>query len=227
MVNGERPVEIFPVHLGMVTAYIVKQEGVILVDAGYPKSEAAILAEARRRGIDRSDIRLILLTHGHADHAGSALQLHEATGAPIALHEGDRAMARSGRQGRLKPTGMRGHLLGILVGSERFSSFPSFQPDIMMPGEFSLADYGVDGTVLPTPGHTAGSVSIVLGSGDALVGDLVCPSLPSGRPGLSFWADDPAQARESIKKLMERRPRRVYCGHGGPFSGEEIGKTLE
>jgi len=224
--SGERRIEVLPVNLGLVTAYIVKQDGVILVDAGYPKSEEAICAEMRRRGIEPRAIRLILLTHGHADHAGSALRLREATGAPIALHQGDRSMAMSGRQGQLIPTALTGRLLGVLVGGEKISSFPPFEPDLPITGELSLTGYGIDGTVVPTPGHTAGSVSVVLGSGDALVGDLICPAIPSGRPGLSFWADDSAAARESIRKLMERRPNRVYCGHGGPFSGDEIRKNL-
>ena len=44
-------------------------------------------------------------------------------------------------------------------------------PDIVIRGNTDLAPYGIAGTVIPTPGHTAGCISVVLENGDAFVGD--------------------------------------------------------
>lgn len=44
------PIEVIPVNLGIVNAYIVKQDGVILIDTGYPKSEDAILRAMQGAG---------------------------------------------------------------------------------------------------------------------------------------------------------------------------------
>ena len=104
------PATIIPIQLGIVNAYIVKQDGVILVDTGIPGSENAILSAMEKAGIRKHDVRLIILTHGHGDHAGSAARLRELTGAGIAIHTGDAGMLRTGTQGALIPTGIVGRI---------------------------------------------------------------------------------------------------------------------
>lgn len=216
------PIEVHTVKLGIANAYIIRQEGTILVDTGYPGSEEAILDAAKGMGIVPEDIRLILLTHGHGDHAGSAQKLREMTGAKVAVHRGDAEKLRSGNQGDLRATCMTGRLMGIFFGRGKKARFPPLDPDILISDSLDLRPFGVDGTAIPTPGHTPGSVSVFLTNGDALVGDLIFPSIPSEKPGLPFWADDPDEVMRSIETVREQRPQKIYTGHGGPFSGEEI-----
>ena len=61
-------------------------DGLVLVDAGVGPAGDAPLDCIRACGFQPSDVKLILLTHGHADHAGNALHLHKATGAPVKAH---------------------------------------------------------------------------------------------------------------------------------------------
>lgn len=204
---------IIPVKIGITTAFLVRQEGVILVDTGYPGSGEAILSAMREHGIGPRDLRLILLTHGHGDHAGSAAFLARETGAPVAVHQNDAEKVRSGDQGPLHPTGLTGRILGLVVA--RKGSFPPIEPDILLGDEFQLREFGISGSVIATPGHTPGSVSVVLSSGDALCGDLIVPQIPSGRPGIPFWADDTDEVKRSIRKLLGYHPSRIYIAHGG------------
>ena len=216
--------EVHQIKLGIANAYIVRQDGVILIDTGDPGSEGAILDAAKERGIAPGDIRLILLTHGHGDHAGSASSLRAMTGAKVAIHRDDAEKLRSGNQGRLRAICLTGRILGPFFNAKKKAEYPPLEPDILITDDLDLRTYGVDGTVIPTPGHTPGSVSVLLADGEAIVGDLIFPSIPSEKPGLPFWADDRAEVHQSIRILLEQRPRKFYTGHGGPFSAEEIEK---
>ncbi|WP_209674534.1 MBL fold metallo-hydrolase [Methanolinea mesophila] len=214
--------EVIPVRLGITTAFIVRQKGVILVDTGFPGSADTILRVMEQNTIAPRDVRLILLTHGHADHAGSAAELRARTGAGVAIHPADAEMLRCGDQGCLRPTSLLGRVLGPFFGGKKKSSFPSLDPDLVLREGMSLEPYGISGTVLCTPGHTPGSVSILLSSGDALAGDLLFAHPPSGRPGLPFWAEDVETAKMSIRTLLSYHPARIHIAHGAMVRGDAV-----
>ena len=70
---------------GVANTHIVEtQNGLAIIDAGMPHQAAAILKRIRALGHSPQDVRVILLTHGHIDHAGSARLLKRLTGAPVA-----------------------------------------------------------------------------------------------------------------------------------------------
>lgn len=90
-----------------------------------------------------------------------------------------------------------------------------------------LDDYGIPGRILYTPGHTVGSLSVLLDSGEAFVGDLAMNKFPLRRnPGLPVLADDIEKVKDSWRNLMELGAVTVYPGHGKPFSIEAIRKAL-
>lgn len=208
-------IQVIPVRMGMVSAFLVRQDGVILVDTGPPGHEAVILEAMEKARIAPGDIRLILLTHGHEDHAGSAAGLRQRIGSPVAIHEKDAGKIREGRQDCLKATGIAGILFGLLIGTGREKRFPSCEPDIVFSDLLDLGPYGIQGRVIPMPGHTPGSSSLILENGDALVGDIMVPAIPSGKPALPFWAENREEAERSIGKVLSFHPRRIFPAHGG------------
>lgn len=222
-----RPVQIIPVKCGMVNAYIIRQDGVILIDTGVPGSEDPILNALEVAGIGQREIRLILVTHGHGDHAGSAARLQEITGAPVAVHQDDAPMLRTGIQRTLVPVELTGRIAAVFIRSVNTTKYPPVNPAIIINGTLDLAPYGIIGSVIPTPGHTTGSVSALLGDGDVFTGDLISPQIPSGEPGLPFWADNPAEISTSVKMLLAYNPRTFHTGHGGPFPVAFVRKMVE
>ena len=208
---------VIPVRIGYSFAYIVRDEGTILVDTGLPGSEGIVLSALREHGVKPCDLRLILITHGHADHAGSAAALKQETGALVAAGHHEVGRLRTGISGKLKATSLAGRIFGVICGRELFSRYPPVEPDILIDSKYDLLVHGVHGSVIPTPGHTEGSVSVLLESGDAIVGDLISASLLFGSPAVPYFADDLYTWSRSIHSVLERSQGRIYTGHGGPF----------
>ncbi|HZG67780.1 MAG TPA: MBL fold metallo-hydrolase [Herpetosiphonaceae bacterium] len=74
--------EIVTLRLPLVNAYLVRSRRWVLINAGAPGDEQRILRAAARSGVRPRDIALIVLTHGHVDHFGSAAALRQLTGHP-------------------------------------------------------------------------------------------------------------------------------------------------
>src|SRR4051812_33635241 len=109
---------LWQVSLGFVNAFILEgDDGLILVDTGIAGSAGKILEAVRAISREPGQIRRILVTHCHRDHAGSLAELERLTRAPAAMHAEDAAMARAGKAKRpLHPApGCRNAILGGLL----------------------------------------------------------------------------------------------------------------
>ena len=95
----------------MVNSFILVGERPIIVDTGMPGSAPKILAALEGAGFAPRDVSLILITHRHVDHIGSAAQVKQATGAPVAVHKLDADWLRRGDGGPRPATGFRRALL--------------------------------------------------------------------------------------------------------------------
>ncbi len=211
---------------GYVNAYLVTGERPILVDAGTQGAEQKILKTLKALGFTPDELALIVVTHGHTDHFGSVDRLKELTGAPVAIHRRDVDALQNGTM-QLRPRTILGRVF-TLFGQEgkMVPEFIANGPEILIEGERSLIDFGIDGAIIPTPGHTAGSISVWLSSGEVIVGDLLM-ALNRKTPGWPIFADDMEQVRASVAALLSRSPTRIYLGHGGPFTPESVRKLLE
>ncbi len=199
--------------------------GIVVVDAGWPGFAERILKRVARIGYQPREVRLILLTHVHVDHAGSAAELRQLTGAPIAMHAGDAHIALAGKHGMPLGRGWAGISSKWIVDrSFRELKFEAFKPDILLEEGQRLADFGVDGCIVHTPGHTLGSATLVLGDGRALIGDALINLFKVGFP--MYW-EVPELARESARKIQTLKPRMLYSGHGRAFSGAALDRYLE
>jgi glyoxylase-like metal-dependent hydrolase (beta-lactamase superfamily II) len=186
-----------------VNVFLVQAGEPVLVDAGTPRIGRRIVDELRSAGATPT---LILLTHSHFDHAGGAAALREATGAAICAPRAERPLFAGEAQHRfLARAGARVVNLGR----------PTGPPDVdrwLGAGEVVA---GLE--VVPTPGHTPGHVSYLLGSsilgGDAfMTGDRFREAVP-------MFVADRAQARRSIEQLSQLDLDLAVSGHGPPARG--------
>lgn len=208
--------------LGMLNAFVVRNDAcAIVVDTGLPGSGGKVLAQLRRTpGLQ---VTAIVLTHGHIDHAGSAAALRSALDVPVIAHELE-VPYLSGARPILRPTRGFGHVFKRTGLIER--PFAHFAPDIAVAGsEFDLSDFGFKGaTLLHTPGHTPGSLSMLLPDGQIIAGDLAASGILLGgialrsRPKQPPFEENSAQVAQSLEHLLGRGGRTFYLGHGGPLA---------
>lgn len=216
---------IHQIRLRLSNAFLVVGERPVLVDAGSPGEADRIARAMKRHGVAPRDLALILLTHAHTDHAGAARELRERSGAPVALHPADGEMLRRGTMGSLTPVRPRHRLLELYVNKP----FDGLDFDVELVEGKRLDEFGVAGQIVHTPGHCAGSVSVVLDRAastepnDALIGDLLIGGFLGGlvdpsRPRLPYFADDLTTLQESLAHVLSLTAGHLCCGHGGPLN---------
>lgn len=221
--------EIHKLSLGPCNCYLIKEEGLILVDAGSPNQGKKFLKALRDLSIEPADISLVLLTHGHWDHIGSANELKTLTGSKVAINQHEKEWVEQG----LKPLPPAISLVGKVVVLIMKMSMPrvklsSTSVDVVLEDtEFSLEPYGIHGKVFYTPGHSSGSMSLLLDTGDAFVGDLAMSGFPLRiRPGMPAFAEDIGVLKQSWRLLLTRGAKWIYPAHGKPFKADVLDRLL-
>lgn len=81
---------IYPIRLGFARGYVVQGEQSIMVDSGSPNQGQGFRRALEKLPVRPEDIGLVLITHGHWDHIGSARDIKEITGARLAAHQRDK-----------------------------------------------------------------------------------------------------------------------------------------
>ena len=169
----------------MTNCYVVTDEEARSCAVIDPGGDGEQLAKAlKNQGLT---LKYILLTHGHYDHVGGVRALHEATGAPVYLHEKD------------------------LELPEKMTDGPLFWTDHYKDGDTVTMD-NIKFEVIETPGHTPGSVCLL--AGDAMFSGDTLFQGSCGR--MDFPGGSEEAMAESMKRIQKiEGDYNVYPGHGG------------
>lgn len=148
-----------------VFSYIVFADTIALIDTGVKGAEAVIFDYIRRNGRDPRQIKSVILSHSHPDHIGSVRSIVEATGCRVLAHKGEKDWIEdTEKQFRERPVPGFPGLVGGPVKIDEFLT------------DGDILSLGTDTTcrVIHTPGHSRGSITLVLDSEKAIfTGDSV------------------------------------------------------
>jgi endoribonuclease LACTB2 len=174
--------------------YLVEEQAArLLVDVGWPGTLPKLAASLKRKGFTLHDISYLFVTHYHPDHAGLVQELKDQGARHILLEEQLPAIPQL--KNYMKPTSgyieiqAQGSLVLKTAGSRAW-----------------LQTLGFQGELVPTPGHSFDSFSLVLDEGVAFTGDLLPPALAG--------EEQAALVQSSWDRLRSLHVLTIYPGHG-------------
>ena len=229
-----------PFPIKSVNIYFIEDSIPTLIDAGFHSEEGLGVVEhaLREKGVGLSDIKRILLTHGHLDHVGLAGKIQEFGGAEIFIHPRDRdkciwdieTYAEKKKAPFLrffKEGGLPENIVEAIADrmDARFRSF--------FPGDFAVKDLNINKRitfdtfaleVIHCPGHTRGSVCFFdRENGRFFSGDHLLEKITSN-PIVELEARENGAGFKSLSNYLKSLTltehldiKEVLPGHGSPF----------
>lgn len=173
----------------------------VLIDTGAGGGVPKMIKNIAEAVGGKPKLSLIVLTHNHIDHVGGAAEARSMTGAKLAVHEADAPALETG-----DPEATAAAWYGTSLAPMRL--------DVLLNGDGGAI--GPDGGGLSwmhTPGHTPGSISLILeraGKKILFGQDIHGPFMPQ-------FGSDKRQWRESMRKLIETAPDVLCEGHYGIY----------
>jgi glyoxylase-like metal-dependent hydrolase (beta-lactamase superfamily II) len=219
----------------IVNVYLIEESGqVTIVDAGMPSYYNLLPAALAEMGRSLTDVRAIVLTHGHSDHIGFAERARREQSWPVSVHELDAALARGEVPNPAKGSGTStrlGPILGFAWFGLRHGALRQLHlGEVSTFGDGATLDVPGSPRVIHLPGHTPGSAALVLADrSTVLIGDaLATYAVTNGErgPQIAPYTADRERALASLSRLEGLDAQHVLPGHG-PIWSQGIDSAIE
>ena len=214
------------IRIGITNCYLVDKKDVkILIDTGQ-KSKSEKLKSSLYRLLGDRNLDYVILTHAHYDHAENALMLKKLYSPKILVHKNEADFLENGFMKLPKGTNVTANF--ISASGNRFASwigkYNAVTPDIKVTENYKLENTeGIE--IVHTPGHTSGSISIIVDNEIALVGDTLFGIFP--KRVLPPFADDKIELYKSWNKLLETSCKIFLPAHGKTIKREILEKKIK
>ncbi|MHA1954796.1 MAG: MBL fold metallo-hydrolase [Candidatus Heimdallarchaeaceae archaeon] len=219
--------EYIKLDLFFTEVYLLKtSDGYIQFEAGMKQNLKKYLKMLDKHKIDPEEIKLIVVGHAHFDHVSALKKMKELTKAQILVHENDAEYLRKGTSSEVKTLHLSSKLLMSFV-PKSWIVYDPVEPDIVIKDEYSLQEFGIDAKIIHTPGHTAGTVSLITKKGNAFIGCCAHGVPLRLIPGLPKIAQDIDQVISSWEKIIKEGAKTLHISHGKALTVEKMKKILK
>ena len=192
----------------------------ILIDTGTSRHWNKLVRRLNDLGVTHLDY--LILTHTHFDHAGNARRIKEKYQASVIVHRSEASFLESGKM--IIPHGTNAvtkaliNVFGKLVAPKLNYEPCSF--DVLTDEKFELSEFGFQSYILHTPGHSCGSVSVIVDHEIALVGDAMFGVFKNSV--FPPYAEDVLQMIKSWGKLLDTNCALYLPSHGSANSRQMV-----
>jgi glyoxylase-like metal-dependent hydrolase (beta-lactamase superfamily II) len=169
------------------------KDGKLLIDCGWPGTLPKFMAALKRKGVSIKEIKYLLVTHFHPDHAGITQDLKKL---------GIRLILLESQISFITPFGdfFKGKNLPYIEITQNDNQILKFEDSRKF-----LAGIGRNGEIISTPGHSDDSITLILDEGLAFTGDL---------PPRFMIAEEDQTTQRSWDRIYQHKITRIFPAHG-------------
>lgn len=225
--------------LSLSSVYLIPcQNGFLQVDTGYERDYGRYRQQLEQAGVLLQDVKYLLLTHHHDDHAGFLNDITRDTDLTIIAHEQACALLRTGANDKSRGGGYINHFVKRIadvkmrLDPQWTLTFPPFAlrtQDRLVTGDdnYLLRQLGVAGKILYTPGHCIDHLALVMDTGEVFCGDAAA-SFPlwAGVKYCAVFMTDMEESYRSWQKMLDAGGTVFYPAHGKPFPANKLSRHM-
>jgi glyoxylase-like metal-dependent hydrolase (beta-lactamase superfamily II) len=195
---------------------ITDPDGLTVIDAGLGLAAKRIVSQLKRAGYALTDVKRILITHGHPDHVGGLPALKAATGAQVIASAYERPYIE-GKKALPQPKREEVPLLARMMVTKPQTMAGTPVDRTITDGDL-LAEVFGGLRAVATPGHSPGHMSFWQPERRILITGDVVMRLPWLRLPFAAFTSDMAQSKRSLKHAAELGADMICFGHGVPMT---------
>jgi hydroxyacylglutathione hydrolase len=199
-----------------------------LIDTGTKHSWEKLSRRLDDLNIKQGSLIALILTHVHYDHAENSAKIKNKYNTNIIVHESESKLLLTGENATANGTFPINRFLFKLFNGEKLLQMKRFEPsqyDITVKHNFDLKIFGFDAFIIHTPGHSIGSMSVIIDNEIAIVGDSMFGVFKGSV--LPPWAQDVPLMIKSWKNLLDTGCSLFLPAHGTGNSRELLQKQYE
>jgi glyoxylase-like metal-dependent hydrolase (beta-lactamase superfamily II) len=201
---------------------ITKDSCNIIIDTGR-KSSWKSISEKLDKMLGENSLNAVILTHAHYDHVENTKAIKEKYNAKIIIHKSEAVYLQKGESSPLPAWKYSmGERINQLEEYKKY--YPPVEPDILINDYLDLGEYGVNAYVINTPGHTMGSITIVINDEVAVIGDATVKV--TKKPFEKKLKKISKEAMDSWEKLIRLNCKYYITSHNGIMEHKNIADFL-
>lgn len=213
---------------GRSNAFLVSNgENHVLIDTGHAIGYAQLQKNLARLRVPQEKLSACILTHAHYDHAENAQRIKAADATKLIIQQEETGYLSRGENPMIYGTTRFVRSLTNLLG-KRVLARASYAPaiaDRTFDESLDLSPFSVNAYALHTPGHSAGSASVIIAGEIALAGDALFGVFRNS--AFPPFADLPLVLIESWKKLLDTGCTLFLPAHGGTVTRDVLQREYE
>ncbi len=220
----------------IVNTYLYKiNDGYVMIDTGYNSGYKKVIKKLNKINISIKEIKYIVLTHAHDDHAGFLNEmLEQNNNIKVIMSEKGLDVLKKGQnsfQGGC--SGRKSYIFCMimkLIGKGKHTFPPikeKYESNLVLisKSDIETLEKEIEAKILETPGHTNDSISLLTKNNELLCGDVAMNGFPS-KNNIIIWIENKKEYKESWEKIIKINPIVIYPAHGKSFLIEKLKKNI-